>query len=279
MPSLADWLNRSIGLHRVSEVGLVISSRNRADYLAVTLADLRASELPNTTVMLVDDGSTQPAARDLIRSFEIPGCVVRTMFRPAARWSGVQWLLENWLWSRRPLRWPIAKGRRLLKALPVVGVLFDNARFFTVHFALREGIDQLLALDPSINTIVILDADMRMNPQWLVRLRALFVRERARRGPLIASSFHVAKHTVIEEFPDYRVKASLGGCCLMFDVALYHEVVRPNLQWDWDWLVVDRMRALGYPMICTRPSGVQHIGLRGFYAHPDQVDHARDFEP
>ena len=261
----------------MSATGIVISSRNRAHYLADTLDDLRRSMLPDASVMLVDDGSTQRTAAALLRDFVLPDVTVRRLHRPAPRGSGVQGICERWLWSRVPLRGPVSRHRAWLATLPWIGVAFDRDRFFTVHDALREGIDALLAADPSVRTLVILDAEMRLHPMWLVQLRALFERERPTRGPLIATAFHTPHHAVLEEHADLRVKASLGGCNMMFDVPLYHEVIRPNLRRGWDWCVVQQMRERGYPMLCTRPSFVQHVGVRGVFSNPGAVDQAPDF--
>lgn len=263
----------------VSTVGLVLTARDRFRYLAATLDDLGRCDLRDTTVMLVDDGSLWPRVRRILDNFTPPGLPVRRITRPPAAGSTLPRLLESALWSRFALRGSIYRHRARLARLPVVGVLFDHGRFFTVHEALRSGFDALLASDSSLRILVNIDSDVRLNPLWLPRLRALFERERERRGPLIATSFHAPAHPVLEDFPDYRVKQSIGGVNMLFDTELYRRVVRPSLEPLWDWRVVERMRHLGHPMICARPSGVQHVGTRGHFSAPGMTDTAPDFEP
>lgn len=220
--------------------GLVVTTFDRPEVLERSLASLGASALEGAVLAIVDDASADPRTRRLIDGFAPPG-------------------------------------------VPVFRVYKQERRGFGVHESLRIGWD-LLRGECGCARLANLDGDTLVKPDWLARLGSLFERERARRGPLIATGFHAGSHGVLEEGPDLRVKASVGGINLYFDAALYDEVVRPNLRWDpvrevgWDWHVVGAMRARGLPLLCTRPSVVQHIGLVGRFSGPRAgCDVAPDF--
>lgn len=62
---------------------IIITTYNRPAELAKCFASLkRAKYLENTTFIIVDDASTDPATRKLIQEFEIPGCEVVRIFKP-----------------------------------------------------------------------------------------------------------------------------------------------------------------------------------------------------
>lgn len=233
-------------------LGVLIPTFNRPGYLAKTFRDLERSKLADAALMIVDDGSTSRRTRRMVREFDLPGSPVHRSYR-----------------SRKPLA-------AALSSLPL-GRLIDKTRYFTVHQALREGFDALLSTYPSIRLLVNVDSDVRMSPCWLRSLRRLFEQERTARGPLIVTAFNSASHPVREVHPDHVVKESIGGLNMMFDVTLYHELVRPALTLHWDWNVVAAMRERRYPLLCTRPSRLQHIGARGVFSSYLELDTAPDF--
>ncbi len=48
---------------------------------------------------------------------------------------------------------------------------------------------------------------------------------------------------------------------------IYDKIVRPCLSGlDWDWLMVEQMHDHNYPILCTRPSVIQHIGRDGLWS-------------
>jgi hypothetical protein len=161
-----------------------------------------------------------------------------------------------------------------------VGPYFRDLSTFTVHEALRDGFDEIV--DGGVEggapeLLVNVDADLRLRPDWLTTMTRVFARERQRRGPLLLTGFHTAHHPVVASFTDHVEKASVGGANLMFDVDLYRSVIRPALTLHWDWHVVETMRQRRLPMLCTRPSVVQHVGRRGRFSRPGAVDEADDF--
>lgn len=221
-------------------IGVAIPAYNRPEYLKPMLRNFRRSLFPEgTTVVIIDDGSDDPRALELIHQFSLPQTPVHKIMEP--RHDG-----------------------------------------FGVHRTLRKAWD-FLADECGCTHLVNVDSDALVKRNWLLTLQSRFARLRPRYGPLILTGFNVPGHRATELHRDYRVKESIGGVNTFFDVDLYHEMIRENMRFDplldkgWDWYVVERMRELNYPMLCTRPSVVQHIGKRGYYSKPRRYDRACDF--
>lgn len=221
------------------DIGLVITTRDRPDYLRPMLDHLSRSELHRTIVAIVDDASTAGETRRLIRDLTLGSTPIVRLFRTPYRGYGV-----------------------------------DES--------LRAGWD-LLAGEYGCRLLANLDPDVIMKPDWLTRLVEVFHRERARQGPVIVTGFNARQHAILAETGDVCRKSSIGGLNMLFDAGLYAEVVRPSLRYDplgevgWDWYVVSRMRERGYPLLCLRPSAVQHIGAVGRFSRPDAHDVADDY--
>jgi hypothetical protein len=80
------------------------------------------------------------------------------------------------------------------------------------------------------------------------------------------------------------VKESIGGVNVLFEADLFDSLIAPNLRYEeplqigWDWLVVRAVVQKGYPLLCTKPSVVQHIGRVGRFSFFVQFDQALDFD-
>ncbi len=222
------------------EIGLVIATYNRPDYCRRMLESLERSVLDNTIVAIVDDASSSADTRQLIRGFS-------------------------------------------LGSTPVVKIFRTPRRGYAVHEALRDAWD-VLANEYGCPLLANVDSDTIMKPEWLQRLVELFRRERARQGPLIVTGFNSHQHNeIVETAEDYYRKSAFGGLNMLFDADLYREVVRPSLRYEpmfqvgWDWHVMGQMQARGYPLLCVRPSVVQHIGAAGQFSRPGKYDVADDY--
>src|SRR5579862_3052144 len=97
-----------------------------------------------------------------------------------------------------------------LRGAPVVKIFRQRRRGFGVHASLRLGWDSL-ADEYGCALLANLDADAIVKRDGLARLVALFRRERARCGPLIATGFNAASHDIEAEAADHVVKRSIGG--------------------------------------------------------------------
>jgi glycosyltransferase involved in cell wall biosynthesis len=117
-----------------------------------------------------------------------------------------------------------------------------------------------------------LDSDTIVKKHWLSELQAVYEIERPAQGPLIVTGFNAEPHPIIKPMKRYYVKKSIGGINLFFDQMIYDEIVRPHLtDIYWDWQVVEAMHEHNYPILCTRPSVIQHIGQEGLWSSPHRV--------
>lgn len=221
-------------------VGVVVTVRDRPEYFGPMLEHLAHSALDRAIVAVVDDASRSAQVRHLCASWTPPG-------------------------------------------VPVVGIRRTVRRLFSVDEALRDGWD-LLADEYGCTTLCNIDADTIMKPDWLERLVGVFMRERPRRGPLILTGFNSGAHAdILEHGKDLVRKRTIGGVNMCFDVELYRTLVRHHLRYDpstqvgWDWHVVNAMLERDYPLLCLRPSVIQHVGAHGQFSRPEQYDVAIDY--
>jgi len=220
-------------------IGLAIATYNRPEYVRRMFEHLRQSSLDDAIVAVIDDASSSAETRQLIHDLS-------------------------------------------LGSTPIVRIFRTRRRGFAVDETLRFAWD-LLAGEYGCTLLGNIDSDTIMKPAWLQRLVEVFRRERARQGPLIMTGFNSPTHSVLAEAGDYCLKSSLGGLNMLFDADLYREVVRPNMRYDpmsqtgWDLHVVNRTRELGYPLLCLRPSVIQHIGVVGRFSSAGSYDVADDY--
>lgn len=158
--------------------------------------------------------------------------------------------------SFKILNVPVLKAFRIQK---------DGCRMFD---NLCYGWDLLLKKF-KCNYLCNLDADAIVKKHWLSELMTLHQREKPKQGPLIVTGFNATSHPISKHMKHYYIKKSVGGINLFFDQEIYLEIVRPLLKSIyWDWEVVKAMQNSKYPILCTRPSVIQHIGERGFWSDP-----------
>jgi glycosyltransferase involved in cell wall biosynthesis len=79
-----------------------------------------------------------------------------------------------------------------------------------------------------------------------------------------------------ETYPTFYRKRSCGGVCFFF-----HKSFKPFIISAWginlDWGVVHLMDKYKYPLLCTRPGVVQHIGAYGLNSSGQRFDHDDTF--
>ena len=220
------------------EVAVVMAVWNRPQYFRRCVHALAGSDLRGAVLILVDDQSDD---RDTRKIYEECGAVIG--------------------------------------GAPVVRVRKTDEALRGVHASLRIGWD--LALERFGSRLLCsLDADALVKPQWLVEELLLFKRERRRQGQLVVTGFNAVRHAVIEwrRASDFVVKHSCGGINILFDRALYRAAVRPCLLMHWDYMLMPVLRALSVPLLCSRPSLVQHIGKSGMFSSLARGhDQAADF--
>lgn len=224
------------------DIGLVIGTFNRPNYVRQTFDSLMQSCLEKVIVAVIDDGSDSQETIQLVRELT-------------------------------------------LGTVPIIKIFKQTHRGFGIHYSLRFGWDILTQIY-KCKYLTNLDSDTLVRPDWLSKLRSLFERERAQQGPLLLTGFHTNTHKVLEVTDDYYRKKSIGGINTFFDRDSYRDVIHDNLQYDnltqtgWDWWVMQALNDKKYPIICTRPSVIQHIGKVGFFSDGQAIfDVAEDFEP
>jgi len=119
------------------------------------------------------------------------------------------------------------------------------------------------------------DSDMIYKKGWMEYLIFLYEQTQA---PLVTGFNTITnKHKIIKIENLYYVKDSIGGCNILVDTAFYmeHPFRAPK---EWDFRMCEDANAKHTPgVICSRPSVVDHIGVRGFWARDNYHDKAIDF--
>lgn len=216
------------------QIGLVMTTYNRPDYLERCLASLAQSRFSQTLLLLVDDASDDLRTLEMIRAFNPPTIPVLKAFRQQKEGCA----------------------------------MYEN---------LRYGWD-LLCSQYECTYLANLDPDTIVRKEWLSKIHALYEQQRVN-GSLILTGFNAHQHPILRTSQQYYHKKSLGGLNFFFDVSLYEQIVCPSLVGiDWDWRVVAAMDKQKYPILCTRPSVIQHIGREGFWSGKHGVyDFAIDY--
>lgn len=143
-----------------------------------------------------------------------------------------------------------------------------------LHYNLQFTIEYLFELF-KCKYVCILDSDTLVKPWWLTTELALYA-ELENKQPLIVSGFNTIKHPELKSFKHFYRKAKLGGINMLFNRDTFFKICVP-LPTYWDVHVVERMKVQGAPMVCTRPSVIQHTGLRGTFSYLWNVDFAYDY--
>lgn len=123
--------------------------------------------------------------------------------------------------------------------------------------------------------VSILDSDSLVRTNWLTKTLALY-KEQENSEPLIVSGFNTINQEVSNSHKDFHQKKLLGGINMLFNRATFAQVFVP-LPAYWDEYVIARMNSKGYPILCTRPSVVQHTGVMGTFSYLWRFDFAHDY--
>lgn len=139
-----------------------------------------------------------------------------------------------------------------------------------------RGCDMML---DRYNIAMNLDADAIIRSDFFVRVLDIFHQFPNH----IITGFNCKSHKIIEQGNNWCKKSSAGGINLLFSRDTYYKWIRPFLishQEPWDVFATQKATRDGFPVICTVPSIVQHIGLQSLlgHYHPDgTVDIADDY--
>lgn len=147
-----------------------------------------------------------------------------------------------------------------------------------IHDSIKSGCKTLF-VDNECDAVVTIDPDTIHKKDWINKLVDLHMRY----PNTIATGFNTlvgGRHKITAEHEDYYLKATIGGINMCFNREVYKKFIEPNLvALNWDWLVCKAMQDAGMQFVVTKPSVIQHIGLKkGMHVSPnDEPDVAKDF--
>jgi Glycosyl transferase family 2 len=221
------------------DVGLVIATYNRPEYLRRTLDHLAHSSLDGTIVAIVDDASSSAETRQIVRECALGQTPIVKIFRTRRRGYAVHEALQDG-WDLLANQY----GCRLLANVDPDTIMKPDWLQRLVTVFRRERALQgplILTAFHSRQHPTLSEADDVRVKSSIGGLNMMFDRE------------------------------------LYSDLVRPNLVYEPMSEVGWDWYVVAAMRARGYPFLCLRPSLVQHIGEVGRFSRPDSHDVADDY--
>ncbi len=224
------------------KTSLIIPIYNRPEYLAQCLDSLRSADLDDVGIVLINDHSSDKRTNDLFNTFHIDGAPIVKIYNS-----------EN-----------VGVCRTIKKGLLVAKKLFDSEYYIN------------------------LDSDAIVKPNFVSKLLAL----KEQFPDNIITGFNSRtknkdgsdRHEVIKEERNYVIKKSVGGINFCFDSRQLQQVLNVLIKcWqnggNWDHQLSIAQLADGNPMICVKPSVIQHIGVRSSMGHNhDAPDTAEDFD-
>ena len=222
---------------KVYKCGIVMPVYNRPGFLKRCLKSLANSELKDCLIIFLDDASDNPQTIQLMSEF---------------RHRDADTIL-------------IRRAERPQQDGGLTHTLHDNLSF-TLNYMFGVKKCQYCA---------ILDSDTIVKPDWIAKMLDLYRRQENAR-PLIVSGFNTLAHKEIGEERDFYYKQSLGGASMLFNYQTFIQIFVP-LKPYWDEAIISKMRLNAYPMLCIKPSVVQHIGFRGSFSYLWDVDFAHDY--
>lgn len=122
-----------------------------------------------------------------------------------------------------------------------------------------------------------IDSDVLVTSDWLLLLETTY--EKSEKKPLL-TGFNTTSnnHTNISETDSYYEKLTVGGVNLFFDSCYVDEFSKLLTDRMWDYNLSHYCRKNRIPLLCTKPSVIQHIGYYGLNANKNNFDYAYDFQ-
>jgi GT2 family glycosyltransferase len=156
----------------------------------------------------------------------------------------------------------------------------DDFEVFRIRNDHRKGVAKTLLkgfeklFEQKCQIMCNLDNDVRLKPDWLLKLMELQVKFHNH----IISGFNSnnPKHTVLARHDGYIEKASCGGINLLFHVRIREFVIEALTDNWWDWTLSGIMMSMHKAFIIASPSVVQHAGIESMMKH-HKADIADDF--
>lgn len=159
--------------------------------------------------------------------------------------------------------------------VPTTITRIRNPKNSGMYFGLRFGWKYFY--DKGYDVLVNLDPDIILKPYWLnvlLKLHKMFPDSLITGFNTLVSN----RHPILETFCKYYTKRTCGGINMMFGRELFPNIESSLINNAWDW---NLCRLLSRPVIVSKPSVIQHIGIESTIAgHGNKgldVDIADDF--
>lgn len=150
-----------------------------------------------------------------------------------------------------------------------------------MHDSFVKGFDYLINNYDTIKYLITLDSDTIHKPNWFQEMLHIY-NKYSKEHDIIVTGFNtVPSHKILKTNDDHYIKQSCGGVSMMFNKKMYNEFIKNSFlrtRNGWDWDVMKHCETKNIPIICTKPSVIQHIGARGIHSSSDgKYDIALDF--
>lgn len=138
-----------------------------------------------------------------------------------------------------------------------------------------------LLLNRDCDYLCNIDSDVLLKSNWIKTLYDTYhsARKSLDTENIVVTGFNANNHPIIKKHRTFYVKKSIGGINLFFPTKMYKKYICSSLNDGnhWDWSLVKILNRNKFPMVCTKPSVIQHIGINGLNSDPDCYDFADDF--
>lgn len=239
---MGSWKKRKeIEIKSKKKVGIVVAVFNRPEYLKTTLNSVSKSNLKNCILCIIDDYSTDSKCLKLIQDFRHNDCEV---------------------------------------------IKIRNDKNVGIRYTLQKGW-KLLA--PKCEYLCNIDSDVLVKKNWISKLIEAEFDSRLllNKKNVIVTGFNCVQschHKIKNVYKTFYTKNTIGGINMFFSNSTYLYIVkeileygRPNLGWDWE--ICKKSKSKKIPIVVTKPSVIQHIGIEGLNSRKEKkrYDTAEDF--
>lgn len=218
-------------MHDIYDFGILIPIYNRYNYVKYCFKSLQQSILNyKIIVLLFDDGSTDDNLLELMDSFTIPNITIIKI-----------------LCNRLNL---------INQSATDINTIMPGSAY---PLTLRFGTDILFRMNAQL--VVHMDSDAIVSVDWLYQLNKLYhlIDDKIK----VINGFNSNEHVIIKEYGNYYTKNMTGGLGIVFDKLTYNTRIKHHLNHHaYDWRVFDEMNKNSETIYCTKPSVIQHIGIK-----------------
>ena len=145
-----------------------------------------------------------------------------------------------------------------------------NKKNLGIRYVLKKGWNLLY---PMCNYLCNIDNDVIVKKNWLNKLKETENKSRKKllSQNVIVSGFNCTSscsHKIIKDYNIFFTKKTIGGINMFFNKSTYKNIVYPilykgNKNFNWDWEICYVSEEKNCPIVVTKPSVIQHIGIKG----------------